>query len=92
MEQEHIEREKILVNRYIQLIEYAKPNVKPEKNKEGSLELSHILWMLYKMKDSNFVSLTTESAWISWVQSSLYLHKLIIIRHEIDITRDILKR
>ena len=48
--------------------------------------------MLYKMKESNFVSLTTESAWISWIQASLYLHRLIIIRHEIDITRDILSR
>ena len=82
----------ILINRYIQLIELTKPDIKPEKNKDGSLELSHILWMLYKMKESNFVSLTTESAWISWIQAALYLHKLIIIRHEIDITRDILSR
>ena len=44
------------------------------------------------MKESNFVSLATESAWISWIQASLYRHKLIIIRHEIDITRDILSR
>ena len=47
----------ILINRYIQLIELTKPDIKPEKNKDGSLELSHILWMLYKMKESNFVSL-----------------------------------
>ena len=69
----------ILINRYIQLIELTKPDIKPEKNKDGSLELSHILWMLYKMKESNFVSLTTESAWISWIQASLYLHKLMAL-------------
>ena len=48
--------------------------------------------MLNKMKSESFISKTTPEAWISWVQASLYLHGLIEIRHEIDITREILKQ
>ena len=82
---------KILVDRYIQLIEETHPEIIPEKNKYGSLELTHVLWMLYKMKEKDFSSLTTPSAWISWVQASLFLNGLIHIRHEIDISREIMK-
>ena len=48
--------------------------------------------MLLKMKEVGFVPKTNNSAWISWIQSSLYLHGLITIKHEIDITRDILNQ
>lgn len=84
--------EMILVDRYITLLKDVKPDLVPIKNKEGSLELSHILWMLHKMKEPSFNPLTTVSAWISWIQASLYKHNLIIIRHEKDITRDLMKR
>ncbi len=82
----------ILVNRYLNYINMLRPDVLPIKNKNGSLELSHILWMLHKMKEDDFNSLTTPSAWISWIQASLYSNGLIDIRHEIDISREILKR
>ena len=81
-----------LVERYISLLEQTKPDLVPIKNSKGSLELPHILWMLYKMKSPTFIPLTSYSAWISWVQASLYLHNLIDIRHEKDITRDILEQ
>lgn len=82
----------VLVERYISLLEQMKPDVKPIKNTKGSLELPHVLWMLHKMKSPAFIPLTSNSAWISWVQASLYLHNLIDIRHEKDITREILKQ
>ena len=82
----------VLVERYISLLEQTRPDLKPIKDPNGSLALPHILWMLYKMKSPSFVPLTSNSAWVSWVQSSLYLHNLIDIRHEKDITRDILKQ
>lgn len=82
----------IMIDRYIQLIEFCRPDIKPNKNENGSLELSHSLWMLYKMKNEDFNPLTTYSAWITWIQASLYTHNLINIRHEIDITREILKQ
>ena len=82
----------VLINRYISYINDLRPDIKPIKNSYGSLELSHSLWMLNKMKSESFISKTTPEAWISWVQASLYLHGLIEIRHEIDITREILKQ
>lgn len=82
----------ILIERYLAYIKTLRPDVRPIKNAEGSLELSHALWMLLKMKEVGFVPKTNNSAWISWIQSSLYLHGLITIKHEIDITRDILNQ
>lgn len=82
----------ILVERYLSLLSFVRPNVKAQKNPEGSLDLSHILWMLHKMKSPDFIPLTSYSAWISWIQASLYHHKLINIKHEKDITREILKQ
>ena len=82
----------VLIDRYISYITQLKPHIKPIKNPNGSLDLSHSLWMLQKMKSESFVSKTTPEAWISWVQASLFLHGLIEIRHEIDITREILKQ
>lgn len=82
----------VLINRYISYINDLRPDIKPIKNKEGSLELSHSLWMLLKMKNESFVPKTSPDAWISWIQASLYLHGLIEVRHEIDITREILKQ
>ena len=82
----------VLVERYLALLAQTRPNLVAKKNPEGSLELPHILWMLQKMKSPNFVPLTSNSAWISWIQASLYFHKLINIKHEKDITREILKQ
>ena len=82
----------VLVERYISLLEQTRPDLEPIKNTKGSLELPHVLWMLHKMKSPVFIPLTSNSAWISWVQASLYLHNLIDIRHEKDITREILKQ
>lgn len=81
----------VLVERYIALLQQTRPNLVAQKNKDGSLELPHILWMLHKMKSPTFIPLTSYSAWISWVQASLYFHKLINIKHEKDVTREILK-
>mgnify|MGYP003622502636 FL=1 len=82
----------VLVERYLALLAQTRPNLVAKKNPEGSLQLSHILWMLQIMKSPNFVPLTSNSAWISWIQASLYSHKLINIKHEKDITREILKQ
>lgn len=82
----------ILVERYTRYIKELRPDVKAIKNPDGSLDLSHALWMLEKMKDKNFTSLTTPGAWISWIQASLYLNGIIHIKHEIDITREVLNR
>lgn len=82
----------ILVQRYLQLLKDTRPNLVAKKNPEGSLELSHILWMLEKMSSPSYKPLTTHSAWISWVQASLFSHNLINIQHERDITREIMAR
>lgn len=81
-----------LIERYIQLINITKPLAYPIKDPQGSLELDHLLWMLVKMLSPTFVPLTTYSAWITWVQAGLYQARLINIKHEIDITREILGR
>lgn len=82
----------ILVQRYLQLLKVTRPNLVAKKNPEGSLELPHILWMLEKMSSPSYKPLTTHSAWISWVQASLFSHNLINIQHERDITREIMAR
>lgn len=82
----------VLVERYIALLQQTRPYLVAKKDPNGSLELPHILWMLHKMKSPTFIPLTSYSAWISWVQASLYQHKLIDIKHEKDITREILKQ
>ena len=82
----------VLVERYKTYIKMLRPDVKPIKNGNGSLELSHALWMLNKMSDPDYIPKTTISAWITWIQASLYSNGLIEIRHEVDITREILNR
>lgn len=82
----------VLVKRYLQLLKTSRPALEPVKDPNGSLKLSHALWMLEKMDDPNYVPLTTTSAWLSWVQASLYHHNLISIQHEKDITREILNQ
>lgn len=82
----------ILVKRYIQYINQVRPDVKPIKNKGGSLELSHSLWMLTKMSDPSFVNKTSDDAWITWIQASLFSCGILNVRNEIDITRDILNQ
>ena len=82
----------ILIDRYLETLKRVRPDVFPKKNKEGSLDLSHSLWMLNKMKEPDFVPLTSYSAWITWVQASFYLHGLINIRNEKSQTRDIFKQ
>lgn len=82
----------VLVDRYLNLLKALRPDVYPKKDSEGSLELHHALWMLLKMKDPSFKPKTTESAWISWVQASFYLNGLIVIKHEISISRDIMRQ
>ena len=79
----------VMVQRYLQLIQQTRPDVIPKKNKDGSLELSHALWMLNKMNSPSYVPLTTYSAWITWIQASLFLNGLIDIRNEKSQTRDI---
>lgn len=84
--------EKILVKRYLQLLKDCKPNLIAKKNKNGSLELSHLLWMLEKMDKPDYVPLTTTASWITWIQAGLYVAGLINIQHEKDITREILNQ
>lgn len=82
----------VLVSRYKMFINDTRPDIKPIKNKDGSLELSHALWMLEKMSSADYEPKTTSSAWITWIQASLYLHGIIHIKHEVDISREILKQ
>lgn len=82
----------ILVTRYKTFINDIRPDVRAIKDKSGSLELSHALWMLEKMSEADYKPKTTSSAWITWIQASLYVHGLICIKHEVDITREILKQ
>lgn len=82
----------VLIERYIQLINMTRPLAYPIKHRDGSSDPEHLLWMLVKMSDPNFVPLTSNDAWLSWVQCSLYHAHLLHIRHEIDITREILGR
>ena len=82
----------ILAQRYLQLLKQNFPTLIAEKNPKGSLELSHILWMLEKITDPSYKPLTTHSAWISWIQASLHSDNLITIQHERDITREIMSR
>lgn len=82
----------ILVKRYIQYINQVRPDVKPVKNKDGSLELSHSLWMLTKMSDPDFVNKTSDDAWITWIQASLFSCGILNVRNEVAITRDILNQ
>lgn len=82
----------VLVKRYIQYINQVRPDIKPVKNKDSSLELSHALWMLTKMSDTDFVNKTSDDAWITWIQASLFSCGILNVRNEIDITRDILNQ
>ena len=82
----------VLVKRYIQYINQVRPDIKPVKNKNGSLELSHALWMLHKMSQPDFVNKTSDDAWITWIQASLFSCGILNVRNEIDITRDILNQ
>ena len=82
----------VLVKRYIQYINQVRPDIKPVKNKDGSLELSHALWMLHKMSQPDFVNKTSDDAWITWIQASLFSCGILNVRNEIDITRDILNQ
>lgn len=82
----------VLVERYKSYIKTLRPDVVPVKDANGSLELSHALWMLNKMSEPDYIPKTTSSAWITWIQASLYKNGLIEIRHEVDITREILKQ
>lgn len=82
----------VLVSRYKMFINDTRPDIKPIKNKDGSLELSHALWMLEKMSSPDYEPKTTSSAWITWIQASLYLNGIIHIKHEVDISREILKQ
>lgn len=83
----------ILVDRYIQLLKTVRPDIKPIKAEStkyhARLSLQHALWMLHKMKEPNHKPKTSMGMWLSWIQSSLYLHNLIEIDHEIEVTRDI---
>ena len=82
----------VLVKRYIQYINQVRPDIKPVKNKDSSLELSHALWMLHKMSQPDFVNKTSDDAWITWIQASLFSCGILNVRNEIDITRDILNQ
>ena len=82
----------VLVQRYLQLLNEIRPDVIAKKNKEGSLELSHAKWMLEKMCDDNFLNKTSNDAWITWIQASLYCNGILEIRNEIAITRDIMRQ
>ena len=82
----------ILIERYTQLIKAVRPDINPIKNKSGSLELSHALWMLNKMNDPQFINKTSNDAWITWIQASLHSNGIIDIRNEIAITRDIINQ
>jgi hypothetical protein len=86
----------ILVERYIQLLQTVRPDVKPIKAVSSEylarLSLQHCLWMLNKMKEPDFKPLTSYSGWINWCQSSLYYHGLIEPDYEIDISRDVARQ
>lgn len=82
----------VLVKRYIQYINQVRPDVRPIKHPNSSLDLSHALWMLTKMSDENFVNKTSDDAWITWIQASLFNSGILNVRNEVDITRDILNQ
>lgn len=82
----------ILVVRYKSILSFMRPDVRSKKDENGSLDLKHISWMLDKMSDPSFVNKSCDEAWISWVQASLYANGLIDIKHEIDITREVMNR
>lgn len=86
----------ILVERYIQLLQTVRPDVRPIKAESSKylarLSLQHCLWMLNKMKEPDFKPLTSYSGWINWCQSSLYYHGLIEPDYEIDISRDVARQ
>ena len=79
----------ILVKRYIQYINQVRPDIRPVKSKSVSLELTHALWMLNEMSNPAFVNKTSDDAWITWIQASLFKNGIIDIRNEIAISRDI---
>lgn len=86
----------VLVNRYIQLLNTLRPDVRPIKAESSKylarLSLQHSLWMLYKMQEPNFKPLTSYSGWINWITASFYMHGIIDPDHEIDIIREIHKQ
>ena len=86
----------VLVNRYIQLLNTLRPDVRPIKAESSKylarLSLQHSLWMLYKMQEPNFKPLTSYSGWINWIQASLYFHGLIDPDHEINVSRDVARQ
>ena len=84
--------EQQLINRYILLIKTARPGIGSIKNEEGGLDLNHLLWMLEKMASPVFIPKTSNEHWLGWVQAGLYYHRLIHIKHEKDITRDLFKQ
>ena len=86
----------VLVNRYIQLLNSVRSDVRPIKAESSEylvrLSLQHCLWMLHKMTDPNFKPLTSYSGWINWIIASLYMHGIIDPDHEIDVSRDIARQ
>lgn len=86
----------VLLQRYENLIQAVRPDVRAKKaespDNQSRLELPHIMWMIQKMKDPNFKPLTTNSAWISWIQAGLYYSNLINPDFEKDLTRSVLKQ
>ena len=84
--------EQQLINRYITLIKISKPGIESLKNEDGGLDLNHLLWMLEKMSSPSFVPKTSNKHWLGWVQAGLYNHRLIHIKHEKDITRELFKQ
>lgn len=81
----------VLVKRYIQLIKTSCPGIEAMKDTEGSLHLTHALWMLEKMDKPDYVPLTSREHWLGWIQAALFLRNLINVQHEKDITRDVCK-
>lgn len=96
MEQDQKQAHYTLLLRYKILINTMRPDIFPRKalnsNYLSHLELRHILWMIEKMQHKDFIPLTTNSAWISWIQAGLYYNGLIVPEFEKDITRDVLKQ
>lgn len=77
-----------LVSRYTQFIKDLRPDVLPLKN-SCSLDLSNALWLLNKIKEDGY---NAPLSWIIFIQASLYHNGLIDLRHEMDISIDILKQ
>lgn len=75
------------IDRYIHIIEHY--GATPVKNKHGSTNLNHLLWMLYEIR-SQKRPLLIRRDWLGYIQSALVTKNIIVIDHEQDVLKNIL--